>query len=133
MSVFKKVSFRGARTQVDIIEFSNLLQLQNQWPWSKIVWLFYYFLLWKQLWRFKIKDSVLFWTKIQTLIKTRRNRKWNIPHIVFERCFRWYNNYCKVKVKLWWIAAHDRKKKAFFVPFILFKEIFSTFVFYLNA
>ena len=27
----------------------------------------------------------------------------------------------KLKVKLWWAGARKRKKKAFFVPFILFK------------
>ena len=54
-------------------------------------------------------------------IKTKRNRKWKIPHTVLERrtlCFSSYKN-SKLKVKLWWVGARERKKRAFFVPFIL--------------
>ena len=61
-------------------------------------------------------------TKIQTLIKMKQNLKWKIPHTVFERwilCFSSYKNR-KLKVKLWWVGAPERKEKAFFVPFILF-------------
>ena len=61
------------------------------------------------------------WTKIWTLIKTKWNRKWKIPHLVLERrtlCFSSYKN-GKLKVNLWWVGARERKKKAFFVPFIL--------------
>ena len=61
------------------------------------------------------------WTKILTLIKTKRNRKWKIPQTVFERqtlCVSSYKNR-KFKVKLWWVGARKRKKWAFFVPFIL--------------
>ena len=38
----------------------------------------------------------------------------------------------KLKVKLWWVGASERKMSAFFVTFILSKEFFLTFVFYLN-
>ena len=38
-------------------------------------------------------------------------------------CFSSYKNR-KLKVKLWWVRARERKKRAFFVPFILSKEIF---------
>ena len=61
------------------------------------------------------------WTKLLTLIKTKRNRKWKIPQTVFERqtlCVSSYKNR-KFKVKLWWVGARKRKKWAFFVPFIL--------------
>ena len=43
------------------------------------------------------------------------------PHTVLERptlSFSSYKNR-KLKVKLWWVGAHERKKRAFFVPFIL--------------
>ena len=59
--------------------------------------------------------------KKKTLIKVKRNRKWKITHIVLERrtlCFSSYKNR-KLKVKLWWVGARKRKKRAFFVPFIL--------------
>ena len=49
------------------------------------------------------------------------NWKWKIPHTVFERqnlCFSSYKNR-KLKVKLWWLGARERKKRAFFLPFIL--------------
>ena len=32
--------------------------------------------------------------------------------------FNSYNN-CKLKVKLWWVGAHKRKKRTFFVHFVL--------------
>ena len=46
----------------------------------------------------------------------KRNRKWKIPHPVLEwptLCFSSYKNR-KLKVKLWWVGAHERKKMAFF-------------------
>ena len=51
----------------------------------------------------------------------KQNRKWKIPHTGLERqtlCFSSYKNH-KLKVKLWWVGARERKKRAFFVPFIL--------------
>ena len=33
---------------------------------------------------------------------------------------------CKLKVKLWWVRARERKKMVFFVPFILSKWNFCT-------
>ena len=38
----------------------------------------------------------------------------------------------KVHVKLWWVGACERKKRAFLVPLILSEGIFLTFVFHLN-
>ena len=64
------------------------------------------------------------------IIKTKRNRKWKIPHTGLERrtmCFSSYKNR-KLKVKLWWVWARERKKRAFFV-----KGNFLRFVFYLNV
>ena len=54
-------------------------------------------------------------------MKTKRKRKWKIPHAVLERqtlCFSSYKNR-KLKVKLWRAEARKRKKRAFFVLFIL--------------
>ena len=51
----------------------------------------------------------------------KQNQKWKIPHTVLERrtlCFSSYKNH-KLKLKLWWVGAHKRKKTASFVPFIL--------------
>ena len=66
------------------------------------------------------------WTKIKTLIKTKQNQEWKILHTVWERrtlCFSWHRS-CKFKVKLWWFGGCERKKRTFFVPFILSKENF---------
>ena len=51
----------------------------------------------------------------------KRNRKWKIPDTVLERrslCFSSYKSR-KLKTKLWWVGARKRKKRIFFVPFIL--------------
>ena len=64
---------------------------------------------------------------MQTSIKPKRNRKWKIPHTVLERrtlSFSSHKN-CKLKVKLWWVGAHERKKRAFcIVFFFVWKELF---------
>ena len=65
-------------------------------------------------------------TKMQTLIKTKRNRKLKIPHTVLERrtlCFISYKNR-KIKSKTV-ISCNSRKeKRAFFVPLILSERTF---------
>ena len=51
----------------------------------------------------------------------KRNWKWNFPHTALKRrtlCFSSYKNY-KLKVKLRWVGARERKKRTFFVPFVL--------------
>ena len=67
------------------------------------------------------RAHVFRWTKIETLLKTKRNRKWKIPYTVLERLTLFFNSYKnrKLKVNLWWAGACKRKKGAFFVPFIL--------------
>ena len=52
-------------------------------------------------------------------MKTKRDRKWEIPHTVLKKqslCFSSYKNR-KLKVKLWWVGARERKKRASFLPF----------------
>ena len=59
--------------------------------------------------------------KYKLQIKTIRNRKWKTPHTVLERqtlCFSSYKNR-NLEVKVWWVGARERKKRVFFVPFIL--------------
>ena len=58
--------------------------------------------------------------------KTKRNRKWKIPHTLLERralCFSSYKKH-KLIVKLWWVGARKRKKYAFSETFILSEENF---------
>ena len=62
-------------------------------------------------------------------ILLKRNRKWQMPPIFFDRqtfCFTLYKSH-KLKVNLWWVGACESKKRAVFVAFIL-SEIFSRFV-----
>ena len=56
--------------------------------------------------------------------KTESNME-NPTHTFRETCFSSYKN-CKLKVKLWWVGARERKKRAFFVSFILSEENFLT-------
>ena len=128
--------FWGAPTHEDIIEFQNfLLKLKNQRSGNKTVCGFFcYFRFERNYDVWKSKIPAFCWTKILTLIKTERNRKSKIPHIVLERrtlCFNSFKNH-KLKIKLRWVGARERKKRAFFLPFILSEWIFLTFVFYLN-
>ena len=48
----------------------------------------------------------------------KQNQKLEISQTVLER---WTYKSCKLKVKLWWVGACKRKKRPFFVPFILSK------------
>ena len=51
----------------------------------------------------------------------KQNQKWKIPDTVSERqtlCFSSYKNH-KLKVKVWWVGALERKQRAFFVSFVL--------------
>ena len=98
------------------------MQLKNQRSYSKSVRGFFIILILKGIMTFYTQRVHVFcWTKIQILIKTKLHRKWKIPHTVLERrtfCFSSFKN-CKLKVKLWWVRTRERKKRAFFVPFIL--------------
>ena len=96
------------------------------------VWLFYCF-------NFDRNYDVLKWntrwTKIQFLIKIKRNEKWKLPHTPLERrslCFGSYKIH-ELKVKLWWARAREREKDSFFcnVYFVTFILSFKTFFNYL--
>ena len=54
-------------------------------------------------------------------MKTKQNQNWKIPYTFLDRRTLCCSS-CKnriLKVKLWLVGARERKKKAFFVPFIL--------------
>ena len=51
----------------------------------------------------------------------KRSGKWIIQHTVsgiWTMCFSSYKN-CKLKVKLCWVGVRKRKRRAFFVTFVL--------------
>ena len=108
-------SFLGAPTHSDIIEFSNfLLQIKNQRSGSKTVRVaFLIFLFWKE---FLLSKNIKF-NKNEMKPKME-----NSAH-----SFREMNHVlCELKVKLWWHRARERKRKAFFVTFILSERNFSS-------
>ena len=109
----------------------NMLRKEIDRLWGKGMSNIYLKVTIEKNWSFQNWFSKIF----KILIKTKRNRKWKIPYTVLERrtlCFSSYKNR-KLKVKLWWVEARERKMRAFFALFILPEGIFLTFVFYLNV
>ena len=97
--------------------------VKNQRSGNKTVYGFSVILVLKGIMMFQSQRIHAFClTKILTLIKMKQNLKLKIPHTVFERWILYFSSYKnrKLKVKLWWAGAPERKKGAFFVPFILF-------------
>ena len=122
------VSFLGAPTHADIIEFWNfLLQLKDQRSGSKTLCSFSIILILKGTMTFQSQRVHVFcWTKLSTLVKMKQNRKWKIPHTVLERrtlCFSSYSNH-KLKMKMLLVGAHKRKKRSFiyFTVYFVRKE-----------
>ena len=67
----------------------------------------------------------IYFTKNETKSKME-----NPTHSLERRTlyFSWYKNH-RLKLKLWWTGAPERKKRAFSVPFILSEENFLKLVF----
>ena len=70
-------------------------------------------------------------------MKVKQNRKWKIPYTVLDGrqslCFSSYKNR-KLKIKLWWVGARERKKWHFLYRLFCPKGIFLIFVApYLNV
>ena len=88
---------------------------------------FVLFLFWKELWRFKVKESTHFVEKCINFNNNVTESKIENPAYSFrqasELCVSAHIRICKLKVKLWWVGACERKKRAFCVPFILFEGI----------
>ena len=95
-----------------------------------------FLLLWsrKELWHFKVKESIHFVEQKYCLYQKRKGIENGKSHTVLERrnlCLSLKKN-CKLKVKLRWVGVRERKK-GIFVPFILSKGNFLRFVFYLSV
>ena len=101
------------------------MQLQNQKPGSKTVFGFPTILIRKGIIFQRI--NAFCWTKIWTLTKAKRIRKWKIPHTHLKRrilCFSSYENH-KLNIKLWWVGACERKKlyRLFYPKRIFFSNL----------
>ena len=90
------------------------MQLKSQNSGSKTICGFSITLILKELWRFKVKKSMLYVKQKINFNKTRWNRKWKISHILLKRrtlCISSCKNHI-LKAKLW-VGARKRKKSAF--------------------
>ena len=114
-------NFGVAPTQANIIEFSNFfLQLKNQRCGSKTVCGVSIFIL--KLWRFRVKESVLFVEISINFNKNETESKMENPtyssrekKLEFQIIFKNW----EFKLNLWWFGTCERKKGKFFVTFIL--------------
>ena len=95
--------------------------------WKSEIWeqncvrLFHYFHSEKNYDVLQSKGSCILLNKNTNFNKNETESKMEIPRTVLERwtlCFSSYKNH-KLKLKLWWVGARKRKKRAYFVPFIL--------------
>ena len=92
----------------------------------KVAFLLFYF--GKELWRLSHRAHAFCWTKTDTLMKTKQNRKCQIPHTVLERrtlCFSSYKNQIKSKTVMGW-SARKKKRSHYLYRLLCPKEIFST-------
>ena len=83
--------------------------------------LFYYFNFEKNYDFLKSGSPCILLNKNINFNKEETNWNWKIPHTILERrtlCFSSYKNR-KLKVKPRGVGAQERKKRTFFVPFIL--------------
>ena len=103
-----------------------MLQLKNQRSRTKLCVAFLLFWFWKELWLVKVKKYTKFLEKSINFKKTKQDGKWKTSHTVLKTrtlCFSSHKNR-KLKVNLWQVGAHERIKKAIFVPLIFSKMIF---------
>ena len=135
-SGFKKFVTRSVFGELQLMQISLNFKTSFCEVWEEnYVWLFYYFNFERNYDVLKIRSPRILLKKNIGFIKTKRNRKTKIPQTVLKRrtlCFNSYKNR-KLKVKLWWVGARERKKRAFFVPFILLEGNFFKICVYLNV
>ena len=111
------------------------IRLKNQRSGSKTVRSFSFILILKR--KYVVLKSKSPWILLNKNINFKKNEtesKMENPTHSSRRtlCFSSCKNR-KLKVKLWWVAPRERKKRAFFALFILSKGNFLTFVFYYNV
>ena len=126
--VWVKVHFPLERSLIDLIYLNHyLIHLQKcrfstlfNIMWKKIFITDLYFLTVSQFFvnaSLKSNSPYLLLNKNINL-KTRRNQKWKFhTNLCEESCFSSCKNH-KLKLKLWWVGARERKKSAIFLTFI---------------
>ena len=90
------------------------------------MWLFCYLNFERNYDVLKARNRCILLNKNINFNKNETESKIENPHKTSERRALSFssNKNLKLKVKLWWIGARERKKRAFFVPFILSKRHF---------
>ena len=93
------------------------------------MWLFYFFSFEGNYDVLKLKSPCILLNKNINFVKNEMESKMENPTHNFGEANLAIYSYknCKLKVKLWWIGARKRKKRTFFVTFVL-SEV--NFVFY---
>ena len=78
-------------------------------------WLFCYFNFERNYNVLKSKSPCILFNKNKNFNKNESYRKWKIPHTILERRTLRFSSYKnrKLKVKLWWVRAPERKKGHF--------------------
>ena len=131
IETFSKLQFSEFKTICYKVRYHWILKfvvatLKSEVWKQNCVLLFYCFNFDRNYEVLKPKNSFILLNKYINFNKSKRNRKWKIPHTVLEGqtwCISSYKNH-KLKAKLWWVGACERKKRAFFVTFILSKREF---------
>ena len=110
-----------------------LIKLKNQMYKSKIVWLFCYFNFERNYDVLGSKSPCILLDKDINFHKNETTSKMENPIVLEERtlCFSSYKDR-KLKVKLWWVGAHERKI-GFLYRLFYRKEFFLTFRFLLSV
>ena len=93
---------------------------------AKLCGTFLFFLFLDELWRFKVKESMLFVEQKLHFNKNYTESKMETRTHSFREiilCFISYKNR-ELKVKLGWVRTWEKKRMHFFVPFILSKVNF---------
>ena len=91
-------------------------------------WLFYYSNFERNYDALKSKTPCILLNK--NINFNKNGTESEIPHTVLERqtlCFSSYKSR-KVKIKLWWVGARERKKRAFLYRLFCPKKIFGIFI-----
>ena len=120
---FKKFVIRSVfgELQLTQISFNFKIIFEN------CVWLFYYFNFESNYDVLKSKKPCILLKKNKNFNKNKMESKMENSTHSFTLCFSSYKNR-KLKVKLWWVEARERRKRTFFVPFVFSEEN----IFYLN-
>ena len=114
-----------------------MLQPKNQRSEQNCVWLCYYFNFERNYDVLESVSPIILLNKNMNFNKDETESKTeNSTHGSGETdlvCFSSYKNH-KLKVKLWWVGARERKKEGIFCTvFFCPKEYFLTLAFYLNV